>query len=328
MQRDILSQDEIDALLRHRPGDEEEGQEEQVSEPTAARPYDFNTHGGVAWGKIFSLDIIYNRFIRLFSQSLSGLIARLVDVALFSNEIVTFGEFIRALPLPSSLHLFTMRPLNGPAVMVLESTLVFSVIECLFGGSGRSGTKVVGREFSPIEQRIITKVVLLALEELEKAWEPVYALKMQLERSEVNPDLIAVVPARDMVSVATLEVRLRDVAGFLRICIPCGLLQPIKGTLEASFKATWTNVDQRWISLLRRELLKADVEVVVELGEAHIDTQRFLALNPGDIIPLERGVNDPLVVKIQNVPKARALPGTLNGYRAIKVASLIAKEGE
>jgi len=328
MQRDILSQEEIDVLIRHKPGEDQEELSGRIGDPTGIMPYDFTTHGSVAWGKIPSLDIIYNRFIRLFSQSLSSFIARLVDVELYSSDVITFGEFIRTLPLPASLHVFTMRPLHGPAVMALDSPLVFAVVERLFGGTGRSRAKVDGREFTPIEQRVVTRVVVLALQQLQEAWEPVYKLAMQLERSEVNPNLIAVVPARDMVLLATLEIHLGDVNGFLRICIPYALLKPIKSTLDASFNTTWTDVDQKWIHILRREMLRAEVEVSVELGEASIDTERFLALAPGDVIMLERGVNDPLLVRVQYVPKARALPGTVNGYRAIKLTSFIAKETE
>jgi flagellar motor switch protein FliM len=168
MQQDILSQDEIDVLIRHEIGDEQ-ADEQSPGGDLMAVPYDFSTHGVLAWGKIPALDIIHNRFSRLFSQSLSSFIARLVDIEMFSSDSITFGEFIRTLPVPASLHLFTMRPLHGAGVMALESSLVFSVIECLFGGSGRSRIKIEGREFTAIEQRVITKVVLLALEELEKA---------------------------------------------------------------------------------------------------------------------------------------------------------------
>jgi flagellar motor switch protein FliM len=327
MQQDILSQDEIDVLIRHELGDEATDEHRQNSDTVVAIPYDFSTHGVLAWGKIPALDIIHNRFSRLFSQSLSGFIARLADVELFSSDSLTFGEFIRTLPMPASLHLFTMRPLHSAAVMAIESTLVFSIIECLFGGSGRSRIKVEGREFTAIEQRVITKVVLLALAELEKAWEPVYPVKLRLERSEVNPHLIAVVPSRDMVMVAMLEVRFEDVSGFIRICIPYGMLQPIKSTLDGSFHTTWVDADQKWTGLLRRALLRAETEVVVELGETHLDSQQFLTLQVGDVIPLHRSVHEPLLVKIQRVPKAWALPGTLNGHRAVKVTALIAQEG-
>lgn len=324
MQQDVLSQDEIDVLIRHELGDEQaDGQGH--SGDLMAVPYDFSTHEVLAWGKIPALDIIHDRFTRLFSQSLSIFIARLVDVEMFSSDSITFGEFIRTLPVPTSLHLFSMRPLHGAGVMAIESSLVFSIIECLFGGSGRSQMKIKGREFTAIEQRLITRVVLLALEELEKAWEPVYPLKMRLERSEVNPHLIAVVPSRDMVMIATLEVRFEDICRYIRICIPYGMLQPIKATLDASFHTTWVDVDQNWTGSLRRGLLRTDTEVVVELGQARIDAQQFLTLKAGDVIPLERGVHEPLLVKIQNVPKARALPGTLNGHWAIKFTSLLAK---
>jgi len=326
MQREVLNQDEIDVLLRHELGDEQTDEGALNLDSPVASPYDFTSHGVLAWGKIPALDIIHSRFGRLFSQSLSSVIARLADVEVFSSDSITFGEFIRTLPLPASLHLFTMRPLHGVGVMALDSGLVFAIIECLFGGSGRSRIKIEGREFTAIEQRVITKVVLLALEELEKAWEPVYPLKMRLERSEVNPHLIAVVPSRDMVMVAILEVRFEDVSGFIRICIPYGMLQPIKATLDGSFHTAWVDVDQNWTGSLRRALLKADAEVVVELGETYIDTQQFLTLKAGDVIPLHRGVHEPLLVKIQKVPKAKALPGTLNGHRAIKFTSLITRE--
>jgi len=327
MQRDILSQDEIDLLVRYESSDEQPESTPQAFDSAVAMPYDFSAHGALTSGRIRSLENIHTRFSRLLSQSLSSFLARLVEVEVFSSDILTFGEFIRTLPLPVSLHLITMRPLHGAAVMVFDSTLVFSIIDCLFGGSGRSQISVEGREFTAIEQRVIGKVVLQALEELQKAWEPVYALSMRLERSEVNPNLVTVVPPKDMVVIAIFQARLRDITGFFRICIPYALLQPIKSVLDSSLHTTWVDVDQNWISGIRRELLKAEVEVVAELGCTSIDTHQFLALQAGDLIPLQQGVNEPLLIKIQHMPKAKALPGTINGWRAIKVASLHAREG-
>ncbi len=325
MQQGVLSQDEIDVLTRYEIGDEQ-ADEQSPSADLMAVPYDFSTHGVLAWGKIPALDIIHNRFSRLFSQSLSSFIARRVDVETFSSDSITFGEFIRTLPVPASLHLFTMRPLHGAGVMALESSLVFSVIECLFGGSGRSRIKVEGREFTAIEQRVITKVVLLALEELEKAWEPVHPLKMRLERSEVNPHLIAVVPSRDMVTVAMLEVRFEDVSGYIRICIPYGMLQPIKAALDGSFHTTGVDVDQNWTSSLRHGLLRTDTEVAVELGSTEIRLGELLRLGPGSIIELGSKVGDPLQVIVNGKKIGEAEAVMLKRHFGIRMLSVLSRE--
>ena len=171
---EVLSQGEVDALLRGVGEGDVETETDQPEEVSGVVPYDLTSQEKIIRGRLPTLDIINQMFSRLFRSTFAGMMHKSVDVSIVSTDTIKFGDFLRSLPVPSSLHIFRMEPFRGHGLMVIESKLVFAVVDTFFGGSGSMEAKITGRDFSTIEIRMIKNVVLSALEDLEKAWKPVH----------------------------------------------------------------------------------------------------------------------------------------------------------
>jgi len=324
----ILSQEEVDALLRGVTDGEIETETEEAVDESGIVSYDLTSQERIIRGRMPTLDIINQRFTRLFRNSLSSTLRKVLDVSTVSTDTVKFGEFIKSLPVPASLHIFKMDPLRGFALFIAESKLVFALVDTFFGGGGNVSMKIEGRDFTTIEQRMIKKVVLMALEDFEKAWKPVHNVTISFVRSEVNPQFAAIVPPTDVVVVILFEIEMDQVSGTITVCLPYSTIEPIIGKLKAGFQSDQLEVDQLWIKRLRERMLEAQVEVVVELGKAIITSKDLVNFKVGDIIQLDNDVNDELNVKIEGVSKFRGYPGTMKGNKAVQVSSIIARGGK
>lgn len=324
----ILSQEEVDALLRGVSDGEIETETEEIVDESGIVPYDLTSQERIIRGRMPTLDIINQRFSRLFRNSLSSSLRKVLDVSAVSTDTVKFGEFVKSLPVPASLHIFKMEPLRGFALFIAESKLVFALVDTFFGGGGNVSMKIEGRDFTTIEQRMIKKVVLMALEDLEKAWKPVHSVNISFVRSEVNPQFAAIVPPTDVVVVILFEIEMDQVSGTITVCLPYSTIEPIIGKLKAGFQSDQLEVDQLWIKRLRERMLEAQVEVVVELGKATITSKDLVNFKVGDVIQLDNDVNDELNVKVEGVSKFRGYPGTMKGSNAVQVSSIIARGGK
>ena len=215
---EVLSQGEVDALLRGVDSGNVETETDQPEEVSGVVPYDLSSQEKVIRGRLPTLDIINQMFSRLFRTSFSTMMRKPVDVGTVSTDSLKFSDFLRTLPVPSSLHIFRMEPFRGHGLFVVESRLVFSIVDTFFGGSGSREAKITGRDFSSIEIRMTKNVVLSALEDLEKAWKPVHAVTTTYVRSEVNPQFAAIVPPTDVVLVIVFDIEVDSVSGTLTIC--------------------------------------------------------------------------------------------------------------
>ena len=305
-----------------------ETETEEAVDESGIVSYDLTSQERIIRGRMPTLDIINQRFTRLFRNSLSSTLRKVLDVSTVSTDTVKFGEFIKSLPVPASLHIFKMDPLRGFALFIAESKLVFALVDTFFGGGGNVSMKIEGRDFTTIEQRMIKKVVLMALEDFEKAWKPVHNVTISFVRSEVNPQFAAIVPPTDVVVVILFEIEMDQVSGTITVCLPYSTIEPIIGKLKAGFQSDQLEVDQLWIKRLRERMLEAQVEVVVELGKAIITSKDLVNFKVGDIIQLDNDVNDELNVKIEGVSKFRGYPGTMKGNKAVQVSSIIARGGK
>jgi flagellar motor switch protein FliM len=323
----VLSQEEVDALLRGVTDGEIETEVEYVPDESGIVPYDLTSQERIIRGRMPTLDIINQRFSRLFRNSLSSALRKVLDISAVSTDTVKFGEFVKSLPVPASLHIFKIEPLRGFALLVAESKLVFALVDTFFGGTGEAKMKIEGRDFTTIEQRMIKKVILMVLEDLESAWKPVHNVKMTFVRSEVNPQFAAIVPPTDVVVVIMFEVELDAISGTLTVCLPYSTIEPIIGKLRAGFQSDQLEVDQAWIRRLRDRLAEASVDVVVELGKATMLSRDFLSLVPGDVIGLTTDVDDELKVLVEGIDKFRGHPGVVKGNRAVQVSRVIQRQG-
>jgi flagellar motor switch protein FliM len=225
---------------------------------------------------------------------------------------------MRSLPVPTSINIFKLDPLRGNAILVVDSRLVFALVENFFGGAG-SQPKVEGRDFTPIEQAIIAKVVRIALANLEEAWRPVHEVHVELIRSEINPQFAAIVPPSDVVVVVTFEVELENAIGSMIACLPYATIEPIRSKLYASFQSERLEVDHAWISRFKERLMETPVEVTVEFGKTQLSGRQLLSLKEGDILLLDTDVEDLLKAEVQGVRKFRGIPGTVKANKAFQV---------
>jgi flagellar motor switch protein FliM len=325
---EVLSQGEVDALLRGvGDGEIETETDEAPEDESGVVPYDLTSQEKIIRGRLPTLDIINQMFSRLFRNTFSAMMRKSVDVSTVSTDTIKFGDFLRSLPVPSSLHIFRMEPLRGHGLMVVESKLVFAVVDTFFGGTGSKDLKITGRDFSSIEIRMTKSVVLSALEDLEKAWRPVHTVTTNFVRSEVNPQFAAIVPPTDIVLVILFEIEMESISGTLTICLPYAAIEPIIPKLKAQFQSEEMEVDQVWVRRLRTELLTTEVELVTELGTSTITPQELMKFKIGDTLMLGNDVTDPLTLKVEQIPKFKGFPGVSRGNKAVQLTETIEREG-
>jgi flagellar motor switch protein FliM len=318
----ILSQDEIDALLNGIEG----GKVEVTTEPkeeSKVSPYDFTNQDRITHGRMPTLDVINDFFTRLLRTPLSVTLRKNVDIVPGKTLLTKFGEFTRTLPLPCSIQVFKMNPLRGHALLILDPNLVFSFVDIFLGGTGRTNFRIEGRDFTPIESKLIQKVVNIISVELEKAWNMVHPISFQYVRSEVNPQFASIVPPTELVLTISFDLEVEQITGFFTLCIPYFSLEPIKGKLYSGYQAEHMELDQNWIARLSEGLKFAEVEVVVEFAKTAVTSQKLLELKAGDILPLGKEVSEPLTARIQGVPKFLGKAGVYGGSKAFQIEGTI-----
>jgi flagellar motor switch protein FliM len=314
----ILSQDEVDTLLRGLTGGEIEAESEILEDDSGIVPFDLSNQDRIIRGRMPVLEIINDRFARLATNAMANAMRKRVDVNPISIDMSKFGDFMRSLPVPTSINIFKLDPLRGNAILVVDSRLVFALVENFFGGAG-SQPKVEGRDFTPIEQAIIAKVVRIALANLEDAWRPVHEVHVELIRSEINPQFAAIVPPSDVVVVVTFEVELENAIGSMIACLPYATIEPIRSKLYASFQSERLEVDHAWISRFKERLMETPVEVTVEFGKTQLTGRQLLSLKVGDIVLLDTDVEDLLKAEVQGVRKFKGIPGTVKSNKGFQV---------
>jgi len=317
---DILSQEEVDSLLSGlSTGKIESESESGLSVPDGVSSYDFTNQDQVVRGRMPTFEVLNDRFAREIRTSLSSLLHTNVDIAVGSHDIMKFAEFGRSLPVPTSLHVFRLEPLRGQALFVMESQLVFNLIDQFFGGKGNSTARIEGREFTSIEQAMILKVVAACLKDFETAWMPVEQVHPAMVRSEVNPQFAAIVMPTDLVIVSRFEVELEQSAGTLIVCIPYAMIEPIRSKLAAGFQAETEDVDYTWQKRLKEIIFDSEVEMAVSLGTAEITGERLIGLKEGDVIALGQDASDTLLAMVGGVHKFKGFAGTQRGFQAFSI---------
>lgn len=317
----VLSQSEVDALLSavsdNRVDSDDLGGGDALKNGVVQ--YDLANQDRIIRGRMPTLDIIHDRFIRLFRVTLSNSLRKMANLSVNSTGPLKFSEFMNSLPLPSCLNILRLDPLRGAAVMVIESKLLYALVDSFFGGNDVPYTKIEGKDFTPIEIKIARRVVLSAIDDLEKAWEPVYPLKVGYSRTEINPQFVAVVPPSDVVIATTFDVELEKVSGTIKIVIPYATLEPIKSKLSVGFQSEQLEVDFIWINRIKEQIMQTSANILVKLGDADISMRDLMELAPGDIIQLGTDATLPLDVLVEGIPKFKGIPGLLKGSRAVRI---------
>ena len=314
---EILSQEEVDALLK---GIQEgEVETEKGIEPAGVKSYDFTGQEKIVRGRMPSLDIANERLARNFRLSLSAAIRRMVDITNVNVTITKFYDFMRGVPFPSSINIFKMEPLRGFGLLVFDAQMIFSLIEFFFGGTGKSYYKPEGREFTPIEQKIIHKVVMIFFDDMEEAWRAIYPMKPVYVRAEMNPQFVNIVTPVDVVIKVefVLEVEGKQCKAFL--CIPYGTVEPIKEKLYSAFSADRDELDMKWLDRLKERLKEIPVVVSGVLGKVMLDVNRVVDLKVNDLIVLDRRVDDDIDILVEGYPKFKGKFGIFRGSYGLKV---------
>ncbi len=315
----VLSQSEVDALLNAVSDGRIGSQDGQGGDAAGVVHYDLANQDRIIRGRMPTLDIIHDRFIRLFRVSLSAALRKVANIGVNSSGPIKFGEFMNSLPLPSCLNILRVEPLRGSAVMVIESKLLYALVDSLFGGSDVPYTKIEGKDFTPIEMKIARRIVMAAIEDLEKAWAPVFPLKIHYSRTEINPQFVAVVPPSDVVISTAFDVELEKMSGSIKLVIPYSTLEPIKSKLSVGFQNEQLEVDHIWINRIKAQLMATNVSVNVTLGHAWLNLREFMDLERGDVIVLDHDADKALDISVEGIHKFRGVPGVVKGNKAIKI---------
>lgn len=323
---EFLSQDEVDSLLRGVTGetDDDSGNAEPAE---GVRPYNLASQERIVRGRMPTMEVINERFARLFRIGLFNFIRRTPEISVGPVRVLKFGEFIRNLHVPTNLNLIQAKPLRGNGLFIFDPNLVFLVVDNMFGGDGRFHTRVEGREFTQTEQRIIQNLLVVVFETYSKSWEAVHPLEFEFVRSEMNPQFANIATPNEVVIVTTFDIELGGNGGSFHVCMPYSMLEPVKDLLYSTMQGEHLAMDHRWLQLLSKQVQSAQIELVATLGQAEIHMEQVLKMREGDIIPIE--VNDNIIATVDGVPVLECKYGSFNNQYALKVVRMLsASEGE
>ena len=319
----FLSQDEIDALLKGVEGDDDADASDK--DEAGVRNYNLATQERIVRGRMATLEIINERFARLLRVELFNFLRRTVEVSVGPVRIIKYTDFIRNLVVPTNLNLIHMNPLRGTGVMVLDPTLVFLVVDNMFGGDGRFHTRVEGRDFTQTEQRIIQRILTLMFESYAKAWAPVYPVQFEYLRSEMNTQFANIATPNEVVVAITFNIELGPNSGEMHFCVPYSMVEPIKDLLTSPLQGENLGGDKRWVKLMTQQIQAAEVEIVASLASRKMTVADLLELKEGDVIPIN--ISDTIEGQIDNIPVMECRYGVFNGQYALKVEKLIRADG-
>ncbi len=323
--QDILSQDEIDALLHGVDAGDVETEGRPDLEPGIAADYDFNTQDRIVRGRLPTLEMINERFARHLRLSLFNLLRRSPEISVGTVQMLKFAEYVHGLFMPASMNLVKISPLRGTALFTFDPKLVFSIVDNYFGGDGRFHAKIEGRDFTPTETRIIEMVLGFIFKDLKEAWTPVMDLNFEHVGSEVNPHFANIVTPSEVVVITVFHVDLEGGGGDFHVAMPYAMIEPIRDLLDTGMQSDRSDHDDRWGLALREEIEAAKVELVSTLTETTISLRQLAKLKKGDIIPVE--IPDTVLAKAENVPMFRAQAGASGGSVALQVVEHIRRKG-
>ena len=320
MSQDFLSQDEVDALLKGVTGEADEVQ--AATDTKGVRPYNLATQERIVRGRMPTLEIINERFARQLRIGLFNFMRRAAEISVGPIRIVKYNEFIRNLVVPTNLNLVQVKPLRGTGLFIFDPNLVFLVVDNLFGGDGRFHTRVEGRDFTQTEQRIIQRLLGLIFEEYEKSWKPVYELKFEFLRSEMNTQFANIATPNEVVVVTTFNIEFGPTSGEFHICLPYAMIEPVRDLLYSSMQGDHLEVDKRWLRLLAQQVQTAEVELTATLGQTAVTFNQILKMKAGDVIAFD--IPEAITAAVDGVPVMECHYGLFNGQYALKVEKMLA----
>jgi flagellar motor switch protein FliM len=323
MSDQILTQEEIDALLSAMDSGDVDLEEETQSEAEVVA-YNLTSQNIMLRDQFYALEEVYDKFATQFEAHLSSVLQRSMEVEFVSTEMVKYQECISAFSSPTSFTVFTMNPLIGSAMLAIEPRLIYSLIDCMFGGDGKPTERM--REFTLIEQRMIRKFATEVLTNLQQAWKTIDPINISIKRAEIKPEFVHLASPNDLMVVIVFAVKGVEFSGNLHLCIPHLMLEPIKDKLSSKY-LRGKNQEHTWSEQLEMLLQDTPVTIIAELGSTTRSVKDLLDLQVNEILQLNTGPEDLITLTVDHVPKYRGFPGIIKGNRAVEIAALLQKKG-
>ena len=323
---EVLSQDEIDQLLQAISTGESEADEfKPVTDTRRIKIYDFRRPDKFSKEQIRTVSNMHETFARLTTTSLSAQLRTLVHVHVASVDQLTYEEFIRSIPTPTTLAVINMDPLKGNAVLEIAPEITFIIVDRLFGGSGDTGGKV-HRDLTDIEQSVMEGIIVRILANMREAWTQVIDLRPRLQQIETNPQFAQIVPPSEMVILVTLEIKIGEEAGMMNICIPYITIEPIVSKLSSSFwfSSVRRSSTTQYLGTLKEKLADVEMELVADIGSINVPLSDVLSLRTGDVIRLNTiKVGEPLTLSVGSKKKFYCQPGVVGKKVAVQIIEKI-----
>ena len=323
MADNVLSQDEIDALLTAMDSGEVDLQVEDAPPPAQAAAYDLTAQNIMLRDQFSVLEEVYDKYSGFLHNSLTALLQQSIAVKFVSTEMVKFGEFIQAFSNPTSFTTFSMDPLSGSALLAIEPELVFAMIDCMFGGKGTPLPQ--RREFTAIENGMLRRLSQELLNDFERAWQPVFSIRTTLKKSETKPEFVHMVSPDELMIVIVFAVSTEEFSGKFHIGLSYRMLEPIKEKLSSRYLRA-KETEHAFSDRIQKSLEETEVQIIAELGHTVHTVGDLLGLQENDIFTLNTGPHDPITVNIEDIPKYRGFPGIVNGNRAVELIETIVPE--
>lgn len=325
---EVLSKDEIDNLLKALSTGELDADEMKNTDERQVKDYDFARPAKFSKEHLRTLEIIFEHFGRLLATNLPAYLRKSVSVDVVNSEVVIYSEFSNALSNPVLLGVVGMDPLMGNVIMEMASNLGFAIVDRLLGGVGNSLEKE--RDFSEIELSILERVFTICVNLLHEPWENVVEITPRLNRIETNSQFAQIISPSETIAIVTINLKIGDVEGLMNICLPYTTLEPVMDKLNTKY----------WFSTMKEKdsnSYEAAIENIIDnalipmkavLGTSKINVQDFVNLQLGDVIRLDRKVDDELEVYVGNIKKFKALPGYSDNKYAVRVTEILREESE
>ena len=326
----LLSQDEIDALLKGISDGEIETSKEGEPEAVAAAPervnaevFDFAKYTKGRKERLSALEFISDRLSKSLRSALTLFLEREVDINIAPTQYTEYGEFIKTLPLPTNMNIVITDNLKGFFIVIFDAKLIFCVLETVFGSNTITVPKIEGREFTKIEFNVIKKLVDLVSVEMEKAWEPVYEIRCKYSRSEINPNYITMVSQEETVVLLEFAIEIADVVSWMKICMPYGILETIKGYLISTPSREDMEMRAKWFQKLQGSVNEVPLELRAVLGKKKLTVQEFLKMKRNSVIITDSSVDEPIDLTIMDITKLRGRMGIWRGNKAVKIEQIL-----
>ncbi|MFZ4698691.1 MAG: flagellar motor switch protein FliM [Candidatus Methylumidiphilus sp.] len=323
MTEEFLTQEEVDLLLKGISLEEEDNPSQ--TDKSGIRPYNLATQERIVRGRMPTLEIIHERFDRLFKTEMFNCLRRNVEISRGPINILKYGDFVRNLVVPTNLNLVHMKPLFGNALIVLDPHLIYMVVDILFGGDGRFHVRIEGRGFTDTEQRIIQHILDIFFDAYSRAWAPIYPIEFSHLRSEMHTQFTNIATPKEVVIASSFTMEIGSLSGQMHLCIPYTMIEPIRELLSSSIQGENMGGDNRWMNQISKQIQSAKLEIVADLGTIDLKMSDIIKLKAGDIVPFE--VPKTIIAKVDSMPIMECSFGTFDGRRALRVEELLSVDG-